>query len=109
MQFKILLIGAVLGIAAAQRGHYAGSGNIRQSQTSQAQPAPAQAQPVQSNFVAPTGGSQTDNRFDGYNGVVAPVYQHQNPIGFGQGFGPGYGFAHPNQGFPFSPYGFNGR
>lgn len=110
MQLKIVLISVVLGIAAAQRGHYAGNGYIRNEQA-------AQAQPAQSNFVAPSGGggSQTGNRIDGpvvgsgYDGIVAPVYQQQQPGGFGQGFGPGYGFGFPNQGFPFSPFGFNGR
>jgi hypothetical protein len=111
MQCKLILLCVVLGVAAAQRGHYAGQSRPIIGQRYQNENTAA---PAQSNFVSNPSVPAT-NRFDANTNTVQPQYlQQQQPFGYQQpnGFG-GFGSGFPgNQGypqFPFAPFGFNGR
>lgn len=98
--FKLLIICIVIGLAVAQRGHYAGNirpitGSRYSSQTNEA--------PAQSNFAAPSQGP-SNVRFDENQNIhTDSTYQQQQPS-FGAGFN---NPAFQPQGFPFAPLGFN--
>ena len=99
MKLQITIFCVIFGLAAAQRGHYAGnSGPIVGSRYQNEQGQSNLVAPANNFNQAPSGNSQNsitpENRFGGVN----PYYP--GPVGFPQAFQP----------FPFAPYpGFNGR
>lgn len=104
MQQTLMIICAIVGLAAAQRGHYAGVNrpiNGARYDT---------ASGAQTNTFAGQNQGFLDNRFGA--GEAYPVYQPA-PYGFGSGFGSPYqgfnGNFYQYPQFPFAPFGYNGR
>jgi hypothetical protein len=115
--FKLLFICSVLGVALAQRGHYAGNsrpivgsryegtnGN-NGNNVNTARPVQNSLTPTQSNFPSSQGNPQqyVDNRYNDNQGFG----NQQQPFGFGGPVFPFQGFN--QQAFPFAPNGFYGR
>lgn len=108
----MIIICAIVGLAAAQRGHYAGINrpiNGARYDT---------ASSAQANTLTGQNQGFLDNRFSGGRvyplaAPVYPVYQQPAPYGIGSGFGSpyqgfnGHFYQHPQ--FPFAPFGYNGR
>lgn len=116
MQFKVILLCAIVGLAMAQRGHYAGvnrpiNGDRYQGGNT--------GTANNNNLAAPSQGF-LDNRFSGsdyptYNPTNYPTYYYsQQPFNLGSGLVSPYqgynGNFYQQPQFPFAPYnGFNGR
>lgn len=104
MQFKLLIVCSFIGLAIAQRGHYAGNSRPILGERYSGQSA---GTPAQSNFAAPSQGSSNVRFDDKKNDNTDQVFHQQQPS-------LGSGFNKPvevQQGFPFAPFnsGFNGR
>jgi hypothetical protein len=104
--FKLMLICSIVGVALAQRGHYAGNSRpIVGSRYETNGNNNAQA-PAQSNFGQQQGSAPaqqfSNNRFDDVQSNQGFGYQPQ-AFGFGQPF---FGFQQP---IGFAPNGFYGR
>lgn len=104
MQYKIIILFAIVGLAVAQRGHYAGVNRPINGARYQDNSLDAQS----NNFAVPNQGS-LDNRFSGNE---YPIY-NQQPYGIGSGFGSPYqgfnGNYYQQPQFAFAPFGYNGR
>lgn len=113
MQFKLTILCAIVGLAVAQRGHYAGvnraiTGSRYQDTSLDARYQDTSLNAASNNFAAPNQGF-LDNRF---SESEYPMSQQQ-PFGFGSGFGSPYqgfnGNFYQQPQFPFAPFGYNGR
>lgn len=112
----MLLICAVVGVAIAQRGHYAG--NLRPILGSRYQNAETQAVPAQSNNVAPVQTQQAPAQSAPIRQQAAPIQQQAanrfvpevNSLQYNNdydGFGGGFDGGFPNAGFHQQGQGFN--